>query len=71
MEEDVPSRHEDGEIPILDMIRRILNTSSRLDLNSAVAPVLTEYLARMMQTGYGKVYRKNTFETAIRIYDGN
>ena len=41
-----------------EMIRRIVNTSTRLDWCTHVAPVLTDYMGRMMQAGYDKIYRK-------------
>ena len=34
-----------------------------------VAPVLTEYLGRLMHAGYDEQYRRRTLENAIRVYD--
>ena len=53
----------------MEVVRRILNTSTRLDWTEYVAPVLTEYMVRMKQAGYGEQYRKNTLLKALDIYD--
>ena len=47
----------------------MLNSSSRLDWTLAVAPVLTEYMMRMMIAGYNESYRQSTIGHAIRIHD--
>ena len=113
MEEDSPSRNQDGKLPILDMkvwidrnfyvvyqhyekpmanrqilhsqsaqsdkckrsvhvnevVRRILNTSAKLEWSDYVAPVLTDYCLRMKQAGYNEMYRKRTLEQALRVHD--
>ena len=56
-------------VHVQEMIRRILNTSSRLEWKTTVAPVLTDYLGRMMQAGNGESYRRKTLESALRIFD--
>ena len=52
-----------------ELIRRMLNTSAKLVWKDFSAPVLTEYMARMMQAGYSQNYRKRILEQAMRIYD--
>ena len=52
-----------------ELLRRILNTSARLDWQTEVAPVLTEYMARMYKAGYSEGYRKNVLSHAIRIFN--
>ena len=113
VEIDLPSRHPDGKMPILDMkvhinneglviyehyekpvttklvisersahsanckrsvhvselIRRMTNTSRRLDWNTSVVPVLQDYLQRMKAAGYNERYRKSVLENAVRVYD--
>ena len=34
-----------------------------------VAPVITQYLSRMMQAGYPERYRKDVLQHALNIYD--
>ena len=34
-----------------------------------MAPVLSEYMSRMMQCGYPEKYRVDNFSRALRIYD--
>ena len=52
-----------------EILRRLFNSSKRLDWATEVAPVISRYMARMMTAGYPKLYRKHTLERAIRIYD--
>ena len=52
-----------------EILRRILNTSPLLDWSSCVAPVLTDYMLRMMRSGYPEKYRLDTLNRALRIYD--
>ena len=56
-----------GEVQI--GVRRILNTSSRLDWQETVAPILTDYMKRMMEGGYDERYRMSTIKHALRIHD--
>ena len=53
----------------VEMVRRILNTSTKLDWGEYVAPVLTNYLTRMKQAGYGEKYRKSTLLKALGMFD--
>ena len=53
----------------MEMVRRMLNTSTRLDWVQHVAPVLTDYMMRMKQAGYGEAYRKQTLLKALAIFD--
>ena len=52
-----------------EVVRRLLNSSTRLDWSLEVAPVISQYMARMMQAGYPEQYQKHTLSRAIRIYD--
>ena len=52
-----------------EIMRRLLNSSPLLDWKSSVAPVLTEYMLRMMQHGYPQQYRVDTLRRALRIHD--
>lgn len=52
-----------------EIVRRLLNSSPFLDWKTCVAPVLTEYMLRMKQSGYPEKYRVDTLTRALRIYD--
>ena len=52
-----------------EILRRLMSSSERLDWDREVAPVISRYMARMMQAGYPELYRKNTLCKAIRIFD--
>ena len=39
-------------VHVNDVLRRILNTSHRLDWSTSVAPILTDYMARLFRVGY-------------------
>ena len=111
-EVDLPSRHTDGCLPILDMavwldsdgnlrhkhyeksmasklvisersahpksgkrsvhiaeiVRRLTNTSRELDWDQYVAPILSEYMARMKAAGYSQDYRQHVLQNALNIY---
>ena len=41
-----------------ELVRRIVNTSDKLDWEENVAPVLTDYMGRMLQAGYDQNYRR-------------
>ena len=56
-------------VHVRELVRRILNMSSRLEWDPHVASVLTDYLARMMDAGYNEHYRKVTIERALAIFD--
>ena len=53
----------------MEMVRRMPNTSVRLDWDSHVSPVLTEYMKRMELAGYNQQYRRNILVHALSIYD--
>ena len=52
-----------------EIIRRLLNSSARLDWERETAPVVTEYMGRMAVAGYSERFRKHSLEKALRIYD--
>ena len=56
-------------VHVQELIRRILNSSSRLDWQSQVAPVLTDYMGRMLLAGYSEGQRKSILQQALNIYD--
>ena len=53
---------------VQELVRRILNCSPRLDWQVDVAPVLTNYMARMMTAGYSEGYRRQILKHALGIY---
>ena len=53
---------------VQELARRILNCSPRLDWQEHVAPVLTDYMCRMMVGGYPETYRRQTLKHAIGIH---
>ena len=58
-----------GECTCNEMMRRILNTSNRLDWGEQTAPLLTDYMVRMKEAGYNEKYRKQVLEKTFRIHD--
>ena len=56
-------------VHVREVVRRMLNTSTKLDWDSFVAPCLTDYMKRMQIAGYDERYRKNTLQNGLRIYD--
>ena len=56
-------------VHVQETLRRILNTSSRLEWGTDVVPVLTEYMSRMMAAGYDEKYRGSVLTNALRIFD--
>ena len=52
-----------------EIIRRLMNSSHRLNWKEETAPVITEYMRRMKVAEYSEKYRKNILEQALRIYD--
>ena len=49
-------------VHVNEMMRRILDTSARLNWADHVAPVLTDYCVRMKLAGYDEHYRKKTLQ---------
>jgi hypothetical protein len=56
-------------VHVRELVRRLLNTSSKLDWDSMTAPILTEYMGRMLVAGYDEGYRRSCLGHALRIYD--
>ena len=56
-------------VHVHELVRRMLNTSVRLDWDSTFVPVLTDYMGRMMLAGYDEKYRRSCLTNAYRIYD--
>ena len=56
-------------VHISECVRRMMNISPLLTWSQYAAPVLTEYMSRMMAAGYGEDYRKEVLLNAISIYD--
>ena len=56
-------------VHVNEMMRRILNTSARLNWADHVAPVLTDYCVRMKLAGYDQHYRKKNLQQTLQIYD--
>ena len=52
-----------------EVLRRLMNSSHRLDWKTETAPVITEYMRRMRVAGYGEQYRKSVLKHALGIYD--
>ena len=47
----------------------MLNTSRRLDWSATEAPVLEDYMKRMMAGGYDEKYWENVLRNALAVYD--
>ena len=56
-------------VHINEVVRRILNTSPRLEWCDHAAPEITDYMLRMKAAGYDEAYRKRTLQKALTIYD--
>ena len=56
-------------VHIAELVRRLCNTSRELDWDTYVAPVLSEYMARMRAAGYSQDYREHVLRNALAIYD--
>ena len=56
-------------VHVNEIVRRILNTSSKLDWNDTTAPLLTDYMMRMKEAEYSEKYRKIVLEKAFKNYD--
>ena len=52
-----------------EILRRLMNSSPQLDWKNEVAPIISEYMRRMMEAGYPEKYRRDTLNRALRIYD--
>ena len=52
-----------------EVLRRLLNSSHRLNWEEETAPVITDYMKRMKTAGYGERYRNEVLKHALRIYD--
>ena len=52
-----------------EVVRRLLNSSHRLDWRTEIAPVITEYMRRMKAAGYGEKYRRDILKHALGIFD--
>ena len=66
------SAHSNGckrSVHVSELVRRMCKTSRRLDWDSYVAPVLTEYMKRMAAAGYHEDYRKHVLLNAFAVYD--
>ena len=54
-------------VHVQKILRRVFNTSNRLEWDEEVAPVLTDYMGRMHLDGYSEGYRRNVLQHAFRI----
>ena len=52
-----------------EVLRRLLNSSKRLNWKEETAPVVTEYMKRMKAAGYGERYRREVLKHALDIFD--
>ena len=50
-----------------EVVRRLLNSSVRLNWDTEMAPVITEYMGRMKVAGYGQSYRKSVLQRAYKF----
>ena len=52
-----------------EVLRRLLNSSKRLNWETETAPVITDYMLRMKSAGYTEKYRAEVLQHAFSIYD--
>ena len=55
-------------VHVQEVLRRLLNSAPTLDWESEVAPVVSEYMQRMRDAGYGENYRAGILQQAMAIY---
>ena len=56
-------------VHVQEVVRRLLNSAPALDWRSEVAPIISKYIQRTKEAGYGENYRKTILEQALSIYD--
>lgn len=56
-------------VHVQEIVRRLLNSAPTLDWDTEVAPVITDYMQRMKDAGYGERYRKDILQQAMAIVD--
>ena len=52
-----------------EKLRRMLNTSSKLEWQEHGAPVVTDYMVRMREAGYGEGMRRTVLQHAANIFE--
>ena len=52
-----------------EVLRRLFNTSHRLDWEKETAPIVTDYMKRMKDAGYCEKYRRDVLQHALQICD--
>ena len=66
------SAHSSGSkrsVHVSELVRRLSNTSVKLDWDTYTAPILSDYMGRMMQAGYSENYRMHVLKNALARYD--
>ena len=66
------SAHSSGSkrsVHVSELVRRLSNTSVKLDWDTHTAPILSDYMSRMKQAGYSEDYRKHVLKNALARYD--
>ena len=66
------SAHSNGSkryVHVSELVRRLSNTSVKLDWDTYAAPILSDYMSRMMQAGYSEDYRKHVLKNALARFD--
>ena len=56
-------------VHISECVRRMVNTSRRLDWTEYFVPALTNYMERMKKAGYRETYRRRVIMAALKVYD--
>ena len=56
-------------VHISELVRRMVNTSRKLNWDQYVVPALNDYMIRMAKAGYHQEYRKNVLLNAYAVYD--
>ena len=54
-----------------EILRRLLNSSLKLNWETEVAPVVIDFMTRMKIAGYTENYRRKVLSHALTIYNGN
>ena len=68
-ERSAHSKSSMRNVHVNELVRRMVNCSRNLDWDEFVAPILSEYMRRMMSGGYSEDYRYHCIRNAVAIYE--
>ena len=66
-ERSAHSKSSKRSVHVSEVVRRLLNTSVKLNWDEYTVPVLNDYMARMKKAGYSENYRKHILENSLAV----